>query len=88
MIPVGIYAFAAALVMPGLSTDALAPFAQVAGSASALMGFIQMGSGFLGGVAATFFTDPVIAIGTIFPTMLIFGLGIHLWGRWMNRVAA
>ncbi len=87
MIPVGIYAFAAALVMPGLSTDALAPFAQVAGSASALMGFIQMGSGFLGGVAATFFTDPVIAIGTIFPTMLVFGLAIHLWGRWMNRVA-
>lgn len=88
MVPVGIYAFAAALVLPGLTTEALAPFARVAGSASALMGFIQMGSGFLGGVVATFFSDPVIAIGTIFPAMLLFGLSVYLWGRWRDRASA
>ena len=73
-------AFAAALVMPGLSTDALAPFARVAGSASALMGFIQMGGGFLGGLSATLFDDPVIALGTVFPVMLAMALAVQLVG--------
>jgi DHA1 family bicyclomycin/chloramphenicol resistance-like MFS transporter len=81
MVPVGFFAFATAFVIPALSTTALAPFATVAGSASALMGFIQMGCGFLGGMAATLFTDPVIALGTIFPAMLTISLAVALWGR-------
>lgn len=68
--PVGLYAFSIALVIPALTTAALAPFPKVAGSASALIGFIQMGSGFLGGVAATAFTDPVTGLQVVFPLML------------------
>lgn len=79
--PVAIYAFAAALVLPGLTTAALAPFASMAGSASALMGFIQMGAGLLGGLAATLFADPVRALGTIFPAMLLIGLVVQVVER-------
>lgn len=82
MIPVGVFAFATAFILPALSTAALAPFSTMAGSASALMGFIQMGGGFAGGMAATLFADPVIALGTIFPTMLALSMAVQLWGRW------
>lgn len=80
MVPVGIFAFGTAFVIPALSTAALAPFPTVAGSASALMGFIQMGGGFVGGMAATLFADPVIALGTIFPTMLAISVVVAWWG--------
>lgn len=81
MIPVGIFAFSVALILPALTTSAMAPFAELAGSASALMGFIQMGGGFLGGIAATLFVDPVHALGTVFPAMLAMSLAVQLVGR-------
>jgi len=81
MIPVGVFAFAVALILPALTTSAMAPFAELAGSASALMGFIQMGGGFLGGLSATLFDDPVIALGTVFPAMLAMALAVQLVGR-------
>lgn len=47
MIPVGLFAFGAAMAMPALSMQGLDPFPGIAGSASALMGFMQMACGFL-----------------------------------------
>ncbi|TBW36306.1 Bcr/CflA family efflux MFS transporter [Siculibacillus lacustris] len=85
MIPIGIFAFAAAAIMPDLTTRALAPFAETAGSASALLGFIQMGAGFVGGLAATAFVDPVNALGTIFPAMLTIAFATHLLGLWWPK---
>ena len=85
MIPVAVFAFATALVLPALTTNALAPFADVAGSASALMGFIQMGGGFVGGLAGSLFADPVTAYATVFPTMLGLGLATHLLGMGIAR---
>lgn len=82
MIPVGVFAFAVALILPALTTSAMAPFAEVAGSASALMGFIQMGGGFLGGLAGALFADPVTAFATVFPAMLALALATQLAGRW------
>lgn len=81
MIPVGIFAFSVALIMPALTTAALAPFAELAGSASALLGFIQMGGGLLGGICSTFFVDPVTALATIFPAMLAIALVVHVADR-------
>ncbi|WP_269931980.1 multidrug effflux MFS transporter [Aminobacter sp. HY435] len=69
MIPVGIYAFGIALVMPAMMTAALAPFSKNAGAASAMMGFFQMGAGMVGGAAAALMGDPVVAIATVIPLM-------------------
>ncbi|MER2604926.1 MAG: multidrug effflux MFS transporter [Siculibacillus sp.] len=81
MIPVGVFAFSISLVIPGLTTRAMTPFPKVAGSASSLLGFVQMGSGFLGGLAATLFPDPVVALGWVFPTMLAVALMARLVDR-------
>lgn len=69
MVPVGCYAFGISLVMPAMTTAALHPFPKTAGSASAMMGFIQMGSGFAGGAVAALFVDPVVAMAVVIPAM-------------------
>ncbi len=43
LVPMAIYLAAAGLIMPNAMGGALAPYAKMAGSASALMGFMQMG---------------------------------------------
>ncbi len=47
MTPIGIYAFGIAFVMPYMMTAAMAPFPHIAGTASGMMGFIQMSAGLL-----------------------------------------
>ncbi|MGV8937493.1 MAG: multidrug effflux MFS transporter [Allorhizobium sp.] len=69
MLPVGVCTFGIAFISPYIITAGLAPFPTIAGSASALMGFIQMGAGFLGGVAAAAIGDPLLAFGTVIPVM-------------------
>jgi DHA1 family purine ribonucleoside efflux pump-like MFS transporter/DHA1 family bicyclomycin/chloramphenicol resistance-like MFS transporter len=69
--PVAISTFGTAFVTPYIITAGLAPFPHIAGSASALMGFIQMGAGFVGGVAAASIDLPLHAFGTVIPTMHI-----------------
>ncbi|MCB1387329.1 MAG: multidrug effflux MFS transporter [Nitratireductor sp.] len=69
MLPVSVYVFGIAFVMPAISTAALAPFAREAGAASALLGFVQMGSGLLGGSVGALFGNPTLAMATIVPTM-------------------
>lgn len=67
--PVGIYAFGIAFVMPYMMTAAMEPFPHIAGSASAAMGFIQMGAGFVAGLIAAAIGRPLFAFGIIIPTM-------------------
>ncbi|MDO1583995.1 multidrug effflux MFS transporter [Rhizobium oryzicola] len=69
MLPVGFCSFGMAFIIPDVTTAGLSPYPRLAGSASALMGFIQMGCGFLGGVAAAWLSDPLTAFGTIIPIM-------------------
>ncbi|MEI5678931.1 MULTISPECIES: multidrug effflux MFS transporter [unclassified Mesorhizobium] len=80
--PVGLYAFGIAFVTPAMSTAAMAPFPQNAGAASAMMGFLQMGFGLLGGACAALIGDPAIAMATIVPVM---GLtAILSWTFWQR----
>ncbi|NGN42073.1 multidrug effflux MFS transporter [Mesorhizobium sp. CGMCC 1.15528] len=80
--PVGLYAFGIAFVTPAMSTAAMAPFPQNAGAASAMMGFLQMGFGLLGGTCAALIGDPAIAMATIVPVM---GLtAILSWTFWQR----
>jgi DHA1 family bicyclomycin/chloramphenicol resistance-like MFS transporter len=79
MAPIAVYAFSIALVIPALTTAVLAPFPKVAGSASSLLGFVQMGSGFLGGLLGALFVDPVIALQVVFPAMQALALATFLF---------
>lgn len=69
MVPVAFTSFGIALLTPHIITVALAPFPKVAGSASAMMGFIQMGSGFVIGLLGALFATPLLAYGTLLPAM-------------------
>lgn len=67
--PVGSYAYGIAFVVPAMMTASLAPFPRVAGSAAALTGFMQMGSGLVGGSITALVGDPVHAMATVIPVM-------------------
>jgi DHA1 family bicyclomycin/chloramphenicol resistance-like MFS transporter len=69
MAPIGIYAFGIAFITPSMTTAALAPYPRIAGSASALNGFFQMGGGLLGGTICAAVGDPVTALATVIPAM-------------------
>lgn len=69
MAPVAFSSFGIAFLTPHMTTAALQSFPHIAGSASAMLGFIQMASGFLGGLAAAFVGVPLMAFGTIVPLM-------------------
>ncbi len=80
MVPVFVYAFGIAFVMPAMQTAGVAPFPHMAGSASAMAGFIQMGSGLVGGLLAAELGDPVVAMSTIVP--LMGAVAIASWLVW------
>ncbi len=81
--PVGVYAFGIAFVMPAMMTAGLAPFPRIAGSASSLTGFLQMGTGLAGGSIAALIGDPVLAMVLIIPTLG--AMAIISWLIW-NRL--
>ncbi|MCF6368928.1 multidrug effflux MFS transporter [Rhizobium halophilum] len=78
MLPVGICTFGIAFVSPHIITVGMAPFPHIAGSASAMMGFIQMGCGFLGGLAAALIGSPLLSFGTVIPFMEFMAVGSYL----------
>jgi DHA1 family bicyclomycin/chloramphenicol resistance-like MFS transporter len=67
--PVALYAVGIAFVMPHMLMAGLRPFPRIAGSASALAGFLQMSAGLLAGTIAGWLGDPVYAISVIIPSM-------------------
>lgn len=81
MVPVAFVAFGNAFLMPHLQIAALMPFPYIAGSASAMMGFIQMGSGLLGGTAAALIGHPVASLVIVMPCMLLVAIGGYVWHR-------
>lgn len=78
MVPVGVCTFGIAFISPHIITVGMAPFPHIAGSASAMMGFVQMGCGFLGGVAAAAIGKPLLAFGTIIPAMEFTAIASYL----------
>lgn len=69
MLPVAVYAAGIAFVMPAMSMAALMPFPRIAGSASAMQGFLQMGTGLAVGLAGALLGDALLAI-TVFVPLL------------------
>jgi DHA1 family bicyclomycin/chloramphenicol resistance-like MFS transporter len=83
MLPVGLFAFCLAVSLPAPTAAALQGFPRIAGSASAMMGFLQFGAGLLGSLVAAAIGDPVLSMAIIPPSMIAIavlshiGLGIH-----------
>ncbi len=72
MLPGAIWLFGLPFVTPGTMTSAMSHFPNIAGAASALIGFMQMGGGMIGSaVAAGLFHDPVGALGVLLPLAAI-----------------
>ncbi|WP_173511349.1 multidrug effflux MFS transporter [Sinorhizobium psoraleae] len=70
MLPVGLWAFGAAFIIPGATTLALAEFPHAAGAASAMTGFMQIGGGLVGSLlVALLLAAPSAAFYTILPAM-------------------
>lgn len=55
--PMSLYFFSVGLVLPNATAAAIAPFARIAGSASAMLGCLQMGTGALAGWAVGLLHD-------------------------------
>jgi len=71
--PAMLWVFGLPFVTPGTMTSALSHFPKIAGAASSLIGFMQMGGGFLGSaIAAAIFGDPVAAVETLLPMIAMF----------------
>jgi DHA1 family purine ribonucleoside efflux pump-like MFS transporter/DHA1 family bicyclomycin/chloramphenicol resistance-like MFS transporter len=86
--PVAFLAFGLAFLTPHMTTSGLYPFPHIAGSASAMMGFIQMGGGFTGGLIASLIGAPLRAFGTIIPAMALIAILSYLWFVNATRRAA
>jgi len=69
VLPLCLWLFGMAFIMPGVTTAALALFPRNAGSAAALMGSLQMGMGFAGSAVTGLFADAVVAMAVV-PTVL------------------
>lgn len=83
--PVAVATVGIALLTPSMVTAALAPFPHIAGSASAMMGFIQMGSGFAGGAAASVIGSPLTGFGIIIPVMEFTAVASYIGFRIVSR---
>ena len=63
---------------PSAMAGALQPFPQIAGAASALMGFVQMGSSALGSLAVARLNDgTALAIGVVPVAMGLLGFAVY-----------
>ena len=69
MLPIAVYSGGISFVMPSMSMAALIPFPKIAGSASALQGFLQMGAGLLVGLLAAALGDPLLALAVFIPLL-------------------
>lgn len=78
MLPISFWACGCALLLPGCTTNALAGFGSIAGAASALTGFVQIGSGFVGTSLSALLPSPLIAMTMLVPVMAVAALAVHL----------
>ncbi|MBL8583489.1 MAG: multidrug effflux MFS transporter [Rhizobiaceae bacterium] len=83
--PVALFAFGIAFAMPAMMTAAMAPFPRNAGAASAMMGFLQMGTGLAGGLFCAVIGDPVVGLATVVPCLG--AMAIVSWLLWRRLPA-
>ena len=69
--PIALTSFGIAFLTPHMTTAALQGVPHVAGAASALIGFLQLGTGFAGGLFAALVGEPLTAFGLIVPAFCL-----------------
>lgn len=68
MLPGAVWMFGLPFVSPGTMTAAMSHFPRIAGAASAMVGFMQMGGGMVAtALAAGLFSNPLNALGILMP---------------------
>lgn len=72
--PVALFVFGLALVLPASFTDSMAPFPQIAGAASSLVGFLQFGGGIVASLIVAALHDPILGLALVLPAMPIAGI--------------
>jgi len=80
--PMCLWMLGFAFIMPGVTTSALALFPRNAGSASALMGSLQMGMGFAGTALCSLFADASHAIAIVPPAMGGLAVIAYITANW------
>jgi DHA1 family bicyclomycin/chloramphenicol resistance-like MFS transporter len=81
MVPVGLFAFGLALVLPASFTESMAPFPNIAGAASSLVGFLQFGGGIIASLIVAALHDPVLGLAVVLPMMPLAGIACSLFFR-------
>lgn len=81
MLPVAVFAFSLALMTPDLTTRAMAAFPDRAGAAAALLGFLQMGSGFVDSGLVALIGSPPLAFATVVPAVMLLALAVGILER-------
>ncbi|MFZ2102754.1 MAG: multidrug effflux MFS transporter [Oricola sp.] len=66
---VALMSFGVAMIMPYLLMAGMRPFPHIAGQASALTGFFQIGSGLVGGAVGAWIGSPVESLSIVIPSM-------------------
>ncbi|WP_299818579.1 multidrug effflux MFS transporter [uncultured Roseibium sp.] len=77
--PVALFAFGLALVLPASFTESMAPFPNIAGAASSLVGFLQFGGGIVASLIVAALHDPVLGLAVILPAMPIVGIACSMY---------
>ena len=82
IVPMCLWMLGFAFIMPGVTTTALGLFPRNAGSASALMGALQMGMGFVGVSLSSLFSDAAQAMAVVPPAMGTLAVTAYLAANW------
>jgi MFS transporter, DHA1 family, multidrug resistance protein len=82
IVPMCLWMVGFAFIMPGVTTTALGLFPRNAGSASALMGAMQMGMGFVGASVCSLFSSAEQAYATVPPAMGVLAVAVYLAANW------
>ncbi|HLU15270.1 MAG TPA: multidrug effflux MFS transporter [Burkholderiaceae bacterium] len=69
MLPIAVYSFGIAFIMPSMLTNSLMPFPSMAGAASALTAFLQMAAGLISSALAAAFANPTVSLAVLMPAM-------------------
>lgn len=77
MLPVAFHSFGAALMMPYMMLAGMRPFPKIAGQASAMTGFMQIGSGLVGGMIGAWIGAPVLSVTTVIPVMALIAVSAY-----------
>ena len=81
LLPVIIFLSGFGMVSPLATATTLQPFGDRAGSASALLGFLQMGGASIGVAVTASIASATLAIGLVQAAMTLLGLGLYLAGQ-------